>query len=395
LPLLCSDHRLIRRALIVLIAGALVLGAAPSSAVWAVSGEIVKRGLLDCFPAGLSAKDGSAIICETSAVIRSGDDLVFAVDNHVPGRELTSVFALAGGRDGISGGAPHYLTGSAIRASGKLEALTVTPDQAILLAATAFDRIKPDSAKQDAYNMLLAWPAGPTGSNPPVQIVAASRRDGVTSSLAVRRGLSAALASDRFPNGPSYFKVEGLAALPDGRLLFGIRMVGDSKEAFEFTIRIVSVSYDVREGSVVLGEDFALAYNFDAAAVAALGAKDVGLSSLEYDRFNDRLFLLTSYEFEVTDSGRVSSLGGFLWTFSVADLDAGKPPTLVLRRDGQPMVFAHKPEGLAVIDKTHLFIVHDDDRKIVCEKTIEGEAGLCRQPHQAAYAVVRLDQDPD
>lgn len=375
-----------------LFAGTLVFASFPLATAWAVTATIVERGLLDCFPAGLSAKEGRAIVCETSAVVKSGDELIFATDNHVPGRRRSSVFALAGGKDGIAAGDPRYLTESAIKASGKLEAMTVTPDREIFFAATAFDRIRPDSAKRDAYNMLLAWPAGRAQ---PVQIVAASKRGGVTSSLAVRHGLTEALATPAFPSGPPYFKVEGLAALPDGRLLFGIRAMGKSKEAFELTVKIVSVSYEVRDGHVSLGEDITLVYDFDAAALPAMGTKEVGLSSLEYDSRNDRLYLLTSFENEHKGSKRVTSLGGFLWTLSIAGLDAGKPPTLALQSDGHPLVFAHKSEGLAVIDGSHIFVVHDDDRELGCENAAGGEPQVCRQPHQAAYTVVRIGQASD
>ncbi len=74
-----------------------------------------------------------------------------------------------------------------------------------------------------------------------MQIVAASKRGGVTSSIPTRRGLAWALATAAFPEGPPYLKVEGLAALPDGRLLFGIRGAGASKEKFDFAVKIVSV----------------------------------------------------------------------------------------------------------------------------------------------------------
>ena len=388
-----GGHLVAFGALVSLLTGTGLPGALQSGTAWAVTATIVERGLFDCFPAGLAAEDGRAIVCETSAVIKSGDDLVFATDNFVPGREHASVFALAGGRDGVAAGAPRFLRESAILASGKLEAMTVTPDRAIILAATAFDRIALESAERDAYNMLLAWPAQP---GQPAQIVAASTRGGVTSSIKVRHGLTQALASDAFPEGPPYFKVEGLAALPDGRLLFGIRALGESKEAVSLTIRIVSVSYEVQDGSVFLGEDFALIYDYDASNVWTLFAREVGLSSLEYDPYNDRLYLLTSYEIEEGDKGAVSSLGGFLWTLSVADLDAGKPPALVLRRKGRPLVFfAQKPEGLAVIDGAHVFVVHDDDAVLGCENAAERDARLCRQPHQAAYAVVRIGQAPN
>ena len=345
---------------------------------------IVERGTFDCFPAGLTRADGKTVTCEISAVAKSGRELIFASDKPVPGPERSSVFAMAGGADGVVVASRRYLAHASIRGTRKFEAMTVTPDGQTILASTGFDRVKPASPKWDAYNTLLAWPAGREDQ---VKIVARSTREGVASSLPIREKLAQALKSDAFAEGAPYFKVEGLAALPDGRLLFGFREVGRSYKDFDYTIKIVSVTYEIGTEGLSLGDDFKLIYEFETSPVEALGGKQVGLSSIEYDPFQDRLYILTSYELEETDEG----LGGFLWMLPLEDLDAGRPPRLVLRGDGRPLTFAHKSEGLAVIDEKHVFVVHDDDRVVGRDNVENSETQFHRFPYQAAYTIVRFD----
>ena len=97
--------------------------------------------------------------------------------------------------------------------------------------------------------------------------------------------------------------------------------------------------------------------------------------------------LLTSYELEETDAG----LGGFLWVLPIDAFAAGAPPELVLGEDGRPISFAHKSEGLAVIDERHLFVVHDDDRVLGRQDVTDPATQFHRSPHQAAYTIVRID----
>ena len=65
-------------------------------------------------------------------------------------------------------------------------------------------------------------------------------------------------------------------------------------------------------------------------------------------------------------------------------MDADRKP------DGHPLTFAHKSEGLAVIDARHLFVVHDDDRVLGRARIDDAETQFRRSSHQAAYSVVRL-----
>ena len=54
-------------------------------------------------------------------------------------------------------------------------------------------------------------------------------------------------------------------------------------------------------------------------------------------------------------------------------------------------MFAHKGEGVAVINKKRVIIIHDDDRVLGRENIENPETQFSRQPHQAAYTIVDID----
>ena len=400
----CVGNPFIGREILTVAASALLLSACTDSLAPEIDpspsglrATIIEKGLLSCFQRG---DDGDKVNCEASAVVISGAEVIVANDEAVRGDGRSSLFALPAGNVGGAGASPRYLTAPPVLAVEKLEAMTVTPDGAFILAATAFDRMKPDSAELDGFNVLLAWPAGDESR---MTVVAESSRDGVTSSRDIKDKIAKALRSDTFPNGVPHFKAEGLAALPGGRLLFGIREVGRSYMDSKPVIKIVEVSFEVRENSVFLGDAFQPAYSFDASDVTALGRKPVGLSSLEYDPFANRLYLLTSRESEKTSQptrqeSKVCNkeFSGFLWTLALDDLNAGHPPELVRADDGTPFVFAHKPEGLAVIDAERILVVHDNDGCLpVCQDASGLEGPLCQKSHQAPFVVLRLSSPGD
>lgn len=61
----------------------------------------------------------------------------------------------------------------------------------------------------------------------------------------------------------------------------------------------------------------------------------------------------------------------------------------VRKNTGEYLEFAHKPEGIAIIEQNRFFIVHDDDR-IVGQKEPQSENQFYRKPHQAAYNELKI-----
>jgi hypothetical protein len=275
-----------------------------------------------------------------------------------------------------------YQTAAALRNAIKYEDMTITPDSKYIFATTGFDRIKSDSSEWNGYNTVMYWPAG---SVEEVKVVEASTTDDVVSSVNLREKISLALKTPDFPDGVPYFKVESLAAIPGNQLLFGIRELGVRYDTFVYSFKIIAVSYQITEGDFSFTSDFEMVYDFDT-ETSSQSRQTTALSSIEYDPFNDRLYMLTSFENEETDEG----LGGYLWTLPLTDLHSGSAPSLVMKASGEPLLFAHKPEGVTVLDENSVLIVHDDDRVLGRENVENTETQFSRAPNQAAYTLLSL-----
>ncbi|MHC4707637.1 MAG: hypothetical protein ACYS8I_11195 [Planctomycetota bacterium] len=345
--------------------------------------RIVFEGHITCFERGLQTSEGNAVFAETSAVVYTGRQLIFANDKPIPGSERSPVFAVACSPVGprVSGANVEYFPGS-INKARKYEGLTITLDGKYILATTAFDRIKRESSEWDNYNILVAWPVGKPETS---RILTLPPQGNARSSVSLRKRFSRALRTKTFPDGVPYLKIEGLAAIPGNTLLFGVRGVGKSYKDFDNVVKIIAVTYTIREGRFMLEDEFKLLYDYDPAQISGI-APNVGLSGLEYDGYRNRLYLLGSFENGESDEG----LGGYLWVLPIAQLSQGRPPTLVRDKAGKPLLFAHKPEGVAVLGKNRVFVIHDDDRVLGRENVERPETQFSRKAHEAAYAIVEF-----
>jgi hypothetical protein len=327
---------------------------------------ITQIGTIKCFAEGLTPPPGDKPpTCELSAVTKVGETLVFANDKPIPGSSYSPVFSLPFDGDRLAFGAPpHYLLTQPFLDAIKYESLTVTPDGNLVIAATGFDRHDPDKPDQDRYNTLLGWPA----ANPDrVSVIEASQRHGVTSSVALRPKFLAALAGKN--PGTGYFKIEGLTAIPDNKLLFGIREIGASYQQPTYTIKLIEAGYTLKNGKLRLDGDFKLAYEFDPSPRLGIPHK-LGLSSVEYDAARDRLYLLTSFE----EGHQGETIGAYLWVLPMADMRQHKAPTPMVGPDAKPLVFSHKAEGLGILDENRIMVLFDDDR-IVKKITPQEDSG--------------------
>lgn len=337
------------------------------------SADITEEGLLTCFAPG-TLLDGKPVWCEASAVAYDGNTLLFANDKDVP-PTLSPVFAKTLATLTDSAQSPTYLMPPAFSAGRKYEDFAQTPDRKFILLTTAFDRVKPGSTDWDGYNTILYWRSGDE-QRPHVL----APDDTSQTSIGYRAKLAQLLATDEFPGGAPYFKIEGLAAT-DQYLLFGVREVGASFSSFKPVDKVVAVSYFTEETStntrIRLRDDWRVVADFDPAKAEPTLPQPLSLSSLEYDPYHKRFWLLTSLE--TTDR-----LGAYLWAIAPDDLFANKPFTLVRDSRGQPLSFGHKAEDLTPLDKNRLLIIHDDDRFQLSVGT------KVRQPNQAPYAIVTV-----
>lgn len=347
------------------------------------SARILKQGLLDCFDENLKAADGKPVYCETSAVLYDGNNLILLNDKPLPGTERSPVFSISYASIlGDSRTLPHYFTNPVFGNAVKYEAITMTPDGKYVIATTAFDRIKPNSSEWNGYNTLLFWPMNQPDK---VKVVSPVITDAVKSSVVLREKLSKAIKTSQYPEGAPYFKIEGLAALPPNRLLFGVREIGRSFQDYQFSMLIIAVSFTIENEELILGDDFKVIYEYNPSSQIK---EPVGLSSLEYDKYNNRLYILTSFEQKEGDQNK---LGGYLWILSLSGLDAQQPPQLVYRENG-PLRFSHKPEGPSILDSKRIIVIHDDDRETVNVNQEDGKNNPNRKPNQVAFDIVEITE---
>lgn len=345
--------------------------------------EVITEGTLTCFPPGLKYADGSPVNAEVSAVVYDGQRLILASDKPIPGDNRSAAFAFD-----LVDGLPRaeslqFLTAEAIRRAVKYEDFALTADSRYILATTGFDRIDNESHDLNAYNHLLIWPVGEPDR---VQVVDPDPRDGVEGSLELRRKLDDAI-------GLPYYKIEGLAVVParadldaksDGLLLFGVREQGQRHDDFDYVARVVGAHYRVTaNGNLEFVDKLREHYRFVPGDYA--GVRHVcGLSSLEYDPYNKRLYLMASFE---VDDEHGEHTGGYLWSMPLGDFFAGAEPSIVEDEHGEVLEFEHKAEGLAVLDRDRLFVAYDNDRDMSLGRIDERDE---REACEAPYTVLRV-----
>jgi hypothetical protein len=269
--------------------------------------------------------------------------------------------------------------------AAKFEAMSATPDGKHVVAMTAFDRYSADDSRLDRFNALIAWPAG---AEQQAQLVSKGLRDGHPSSSAIRASIAHAIQA-HLDVQSDYFKAEGLALLPGGRLLLGIREVGNTHTDFEYRVLLIEGRYRIEQDVFLLDEQSGFAVVRDFTAMSKIVGRKVGLSSLEYDPALHRLYLLTSHE-----SSTEPSIGAFMWVLPDAAGALGHTPYLVKNRDGTPFEFTHKAEGLAVLDGGRVFVVHDDDHNATVIKTTghTPERERTRKPNEAAFEILKIGE---
>jgi hypothetical protein len=344
-----------------------------------VIAKITDQGVVNCFSAGLKNDKGDSVSCEPSGVVYWDHRIYFASDKGIAG--LSPVFFIPY-TDSLNKQDIHFIMNQELINTIKFEDLTITSDNKFIVATTAFDRVKPDHS-WDNYNKLLYWESGKEDC---VKVVYPSINNNLKSSVNLRKYFSEALADTIFPDGMPYFKIEGLMCLPGNKLLFGVRETGRQYTDFRYRIAIIEADYTVKENTFNLDTNFRLIYDYE--VPESLGIYDsIALSSLEYDKFNKRIYMLTSFEHNKS----IKTVGGYLWVLSLKNLKRNKPPELVKKANGEPFLFNHKPDGIAVIDKNTVFIVCDDDR--VTSRNIIRVPGMefIRNLNQFAYYIINFE----
>jgi len=340
------------------------------SALPITSGHIVDSGFITCFPKNLTTAENLSVYCKTSAVAYYNNTLIFASEEPIIGEQRSAVFTMQYTNHQLQ--SLTYLTHPSFVNTMGYSDFALTPDGQYLIATTSFDRIQTNSTERNNYNTVLIWRAADPST--------------VKEISPIRDKLAYSLNNNEYPNGIPYFKIEGLAAIPGNKLLFGVGEVGSSYEDFEPVIKIIAVSYTIENDSLLLADDFQVVYNHNPGAVAAL-KYPIALSGLEYDKYHDQLLILTRSVKTIPSD----SLETFLWALPIRDLDVVKPARLLMNGDDKPLIFGHKAEDITLLDSSTAFVIHDDEF-VLNIPTID-KGNLERFPNQTAYSVINLMAD--
>lgn len=350
-------------------------------------GRITQIGLINCFETSAVDAQGLPLSCEPSAVEIVGERALVISDKETSDEMPSPIFWLPLEHpwpDVVSSTSIEHESAATLRGTRKIEGLTKSPEDDLIFAMSDFDW-PPDgnSAEPDLYNRLLYWPIGHEDQTAIVNPT--SNRD-VVSSVSLRPYFQEALKSDTYPTGPPYFKVEGLVAMPNRELWFGVREVGPDYEHPDYTVTILKSSYSMSEdGTVALRPGFSVVTHVE--TQGSLPSKDrLGLSSLA--RHRDTLVMLTSHEAPEGETGHES----YLWVAALPER-SGLDFEVVKDPDGRPLKLPCKAEGVDFVTANQLVLVCDEDRS---PSTFTGSGGnrFTRQPSQGVVMTVDLSGPP-
>jgi hypothetical protein len=321
-----------------------------------VVGRIAHVGLIDCYDPATVDANGRPLSCETSAVEVVNGRVLIVSDKETVDGLASPVFWLPLEQpwpDVLSSAQVQHEPNAIISKARKIEGLAKSAEGDLVFATSDFDW-PPDgtSSEPDLYNILLYWPIDDPGR---AAIVHPTSNQGVISSVSLRPSFIEALKSDKYPSGPPYFKIEGLVALPNRELWFGVREVGPDYEHPDFVVTILRASYSKsNDGTVQLKLPFSVVARIDP-SIELPSTDRLGLSSLA--RRDDILWMLTSREAPEGQVGHES----YIWTARLSDT-VSFAPRVVADTDGKPLKLPCKAEGLDTLGRDTVLIVCDEDR---------------------------------
>ena len=357
---------------------------------------IKKEGTLECFKRindYLSCESSAVdppVNCEISAVTYYNQKLVLGSDKNFPDHASSQspIFEIAYPSSNTIQISP--IENPEISNAQKFEDFTISPDQEFIFAITAFDRERLKEVEDydkdfDRFNNLIYWKTGDAGN---AKILHDTTRYGIHSSVSLRRKILKAMNNSTF-NLPvkdiKHFKIEGLAYYSSNRLLLGIREIGEDYMNAKYTFLILSVE---------LGDNFQIqsikVLYFTPQSQLADITDTLGISSLEYNPKTKNLYVLTSYEPRGNVEKCDENIGAYLWVLPQDSLVNNGSPVIIRNPDQTPIHFAHKAEGISLIDDNTFFIVHDDDRITGRSQVTDPKNQFKRYHNQAAYSIVEL-----
>ncbi len=339
--------------------------------------KILKRGVINVIPENLNKKE-IIFNAEASGVTFVNGNLFIGNDKSIP--DASPIFKIPCNNN-FQLDSIFFIENETILNTKKIEDLSCTIDEKFIIAISGFDRVRKKNNSWDNYNNIIFWKNNFENN---VKIISPIENNKIISSVNLREHFLKLLESKKFQNGINYFKIEGLAVLPENKLLFGIREIGKNYTDFEYTITLIAVDYFIENETIKLKNNFELLYKFTKNNFPEIN-EEIGVSSLEYDKYNDKIYLLVSYELAEIDI----AMGGYLLEISMSDFNEKKDFKIVKDENNKAIHFAHKSEGIAIIDKNTIFVIHDDDRVTGRKNPVNLEKEFFRKNNQAAFTVIK------
>jgi hypothetical protein len=337
---------------------------------------------LNCFHEELTEYDNSPVSLELSGVTYYHDSLFIVSEQRIPG---TSSFYGSPFKIPFKKNSFNPETDNNVLNAKSFEGIALSPHQKYLFAITSFADADNRFAENDTYNMLFYKRLVPPGE---FKLAYKSQRNEINSSLELNSKIRKALRTKLFKKGPPYFKIGGIAAIKNNVLLIAISEIGENINNNEKVNVIVGAKYEINNDYFVFTEELKEYYRFSPEVNYNLSGPQV-LTGIEYDSFNDRIYIVTSFKKGEKDV----DVGGYLWILPYRDFILKKEPKLVKDEDGIPIEFAHKPGGITILDKDQIFIVFDDDRISGSENIVDGRNQFKRKLSQAYYTIMLISEE--
>ncbi len=313
-------------------------------------GEIISDGYIECFSDEVNINSDVLYTCEPSTISRFGNEIFIGNDKVFPD-SLSSVFSINFDST-FECSTKEYYKNSLFLMVHKYESSTVLLDSSFVLMSGSFSYHE-THPKEGIYHNTAIFFNDLTGDGGVLNL----KGGDTLNSFALKEKLRQALVSDSFPEGPNYLKIEGLAAIPGNKLLFGVREFGNEYNDFSYTISLIEVSYSVNDNKIELNPDVKKIYEYKPSL--DLGIKlPIGLSSIEYNTKDSVLYVVTSYE----NGETTKDIDSYIWYISLNDMYANKSLNLIKNAQNEPLSFGHKIESLTFTKNNDLLLVADDDR---------------------------------
>ncbi len=321
------------------------------------------------------------VVCEPSAILYNNGEVLIASDKEIP--NSSSVFKIKYNDNMLETNNIEYVKNKKLEEGKKYEDFTITPDGKYIFLASSFSWLDPNKKETDQFNNLYYWQADKK-LNP--TLITQNNDTSLRCSKHLTKLFQSILDTVNYPDGVPYLKIEGMASIPGDTLLFAVREYGNSYSDFNYCMKIIAMPYKIKDQNIELAPTAKVIFDYNPDNYKGFKFKHkLGISSIEYNKFDKKLYMLTSYE----DGDSTIDVGAYLWSMSLAELKANKAPSLIFNAKKQPIHFAHKAEGLTIVDDKTILVIHDDDRRYGSQNITDPVNQFYRKANQAAYSILR------